>query len=398
MMSLQIFICAIACLSSALTIAIDVQELDNQILVTGEVTLPDCKLKEYSKWDKIMTMLENTHMRQNMLLQYVEEVKVELQTVKEDVWQLRENTKGSCSDCLESITTDFSKLLDSKCPPDNTLNNTNVENSIALNLNIEDRLQQIENLLNKKEEADQNESECGDKAQSKSVYTQKLNDVAELLLKAQSWIDQRQLPSGCEAAILFPMRSPKIYASVHPTEMSLKAFTFCVWTKVTEALEKTIVLSYGTKRNPYEIQLYLNRDSPVLVVGGDKNKIVANNTLQLGEWSHICGSWNSEDGEATLWVNAEKKIVAYELAQGYVIPDRGIFQLGQEKNGCCVGGGFDESISFSGKITGFNLWNYVLGYRDIENTIGESGCNIRGNVIGWGTTEIQPHGGAQYIY
>lgn len=204
--------------------------------------------------------------------------------------------------------------------------------------------------------------------------------------------------SGCEAGILFPMRSPKIYASVHPAEMSLHAFTFCVWTKVTEALEKTIVFSYGTKHNPYEIQLYVNRDSPVLVVGGDKNKIFANNTFLPGKWSQLCGTWDSDDGKTTLWVNGAIKTVTYELAQGHVIPDRGIFQLGQEKNGCCVGGGFDESLSFSGKITGFNLWDSVLSENDIVNTAGEFGCNVRGNVIGWGTTEIQPHGGALYVH
>nr|DBA26117.1 TPA: hypothetical protein GDO54_010415 [Pyxicephalus adspersus] len=369
-----------------------------QILLCAALfTLPDCKLKEFTRWDKMLTMLENSHMRQNMLLQYFEEIKVELQTVKEDLWQLGANTSGSCSDCLKNIKSDLSNLLESKCQPDNTLNN-NVDKSVALNQDIVDSLQRIENLLKEKEEAEQNQPECTDKGERDPVFTQKFDLLIEQFQKTQEWINQRQLPSGCDAAILFPMRSPKIYASVHPAEMSLQAFTFCVWTKVTEALEKTIVFSYGTKRNPYEIQLYLNRDTPVLVVGGDKNKVSANNTLQLGEWSHLCGTWNSEDGKTALWINGENKIVTYELAQGHAIPDRGIFQLGQEKNGCCVGGGFDESIAFSGKITGFNLWDSVLSEEDIVNTAGELGCNIRGNVIGWGTTEIQPHGGAQYIH
>ncbi|XP_018426842.1 PREDICTED: pentraxin-related protein PTX3 [Nanorana parkeri] len=402
MMPLQIIICAILCLSSALTIAVDVQELDNQILVTGEVTLPDCKLKEYTRWDKLMTMLENSHMRQNMLLQEFEEVKVALQTVKEDLWQM--NTTGSCSDCLKSITTDFSSLLDSKCHPDNTVNK-NAEKSIALNLDIADRLEGIENLLKKREDAEQDKPECPDILKN-SALVDKLDLLYGDFQNMQDWIHQRRLPSafvcsllfpGCDTAILFPMRSPKIYASVHPADMSLRAFTFCVWTKVTEALEKTIVISYGTKRNPYEIQLYFNRDSPVLVVGGDENKITANNTLVLGEWSHVCGTWKSEDGETTLWVNGEKRMVTYEVAQGHLIPGRGILQLGQEKNGCCVGGGFDESLSFSGKITAFNLWDAVLSDKAILNTTGESGCKMRGNVVGWGTTEIQPHGGAQYI-
>ncbi|PIO39636.1 hypothetical protein AB205_0126040, partial [Aquarana catesbeiana] len=193
MMALQIFFCAILCLPSALTIAVDVQELDNQILVTGEVTLPDCKLKEHTKWDKMMTMLENSHMRQNMLLQYFEEFKMELQIVKRELWQLGANTSGSCSDCLKSITTDFSSLLDSKCQPQNTLNK-NVEQSIAVNQDIADRLQRIENLLKKREEADQNNVEPAEEPQSDSVFAQTLDPVLQDLLQTQNLVNQSRLP------------------------------------------------------------------------------------------------------------------------------------------------------------------------------------------------------------
>ncbi|XP_069829955.1 pentraxin-related protein PTX3 [Dendropsophus ebraccatus] len=388
MMLIHLFVCTIWCLSSAITIAVQVQELDNQILVTGEVTLTECQIKDLSRWDKVMTMLENSHMRQNMLLQNLEEVKAELQTVKEDLSTAAENASGSCSDCLSSLASDFSKLLDSKCQPE-TAQSKNLEKSVALSLDLGERLERIENALRRWEDSARNKVECPDKAEELSE--------PNALDYLQEWVAQRQIPAGCDMAILFPMRSPKIYASVHPAAMVLEAFTFCVWTKVTEALDKTIVISYGTKRNPYEIQLYLTHDSPVLVVGGDQNKISADNVLETGKWSHLCGTWSSEDGKTTLWVNGENKATNYGLAQGHIIPDRGIFQLGQEKNGCCVGGGFDESLSFSGKITGFNLWDKVLNDEDIVKTLTDSDCSTRGNVIGWGTTEIQPHGGAQYF-
>ncbi|XP_073435095.1 pentraxin-related protein PTX3 [Dendrobates tinctorius] len=390
MMLLHLFACTIWCLSSALTIAstMQVQDLDNQILVTGEVTLTDCQIKDLSRWDKVMTMLENSQMRQNMLLQNFEEVKADLQTVKEDLGTAVENASGSCSDCLSSLTSDLARLLDSKCEPD-LASRKNGEKSVLLSLEIGERLERIENSLKRWEEAAQNKAECQEKGDN-VIYPGISLDLVD-------WINRRYIPSGCDAALLFPMRSPKIYASVHPADIKLQAFTFCVWIKVTEALEKTIIISYGTKRNPYEIQLYLNQESLVLVVGGDSNKISAENALQTGKWSHVCGTWNSDDGKATLWVNGENKATNYGLAQGHVIPDKGIFQIGQEKNGCCVGGGFDESLSFSGKITGFNLWDKVLSDEDILNTTANADCSIRGNVIGWGTTEIQPHGGAQYI-
>ncbi|KAG9494167.1 pentraxin-related protein PTX3 [Eleutherodactylus coqui] len=389
MMLLNLFACAIWCLSSAQTIAIQVQDFDNQILVAEEVTLPECQTKELTKWDKVMTMLENSQMRQNMLLENFEEVKAELQTLK-GLGTVAENTSGSCSDCLSSLTSGISGLMDSKCEPDVALTK-NVEKFVILSLDIGERLDRIENALKKWKDTAQNKAECPGKGDAEA-------DSDPLIQHLQGWINQRQIPSGCDAAILFPMRSPKIYASVHPASMALEAFTFCVWSKVTEALEKTIVISYGTKRNPYEIQLYLKQQSPVLVVGGEMSNISAENVLQTGKWSHLCGTWNSEDGKTTLWVNGENKATNYGLAQGHIIPDRGIFQIGQEKNGCCVGGGFDESLSFSGKITGFNLWDKVLTDEDIGKTLTDLDCSIRGNVIGWGTTEIQPHGGAQYIH
>lgn len=159
------------------------------------VTLPDCKLKEHTKWDKMMTMLENSHMRQNMLLQYFEEFKMELQIVKRELWQLGANTSGSCSDCLKSITTDFSSLLDSKCQPQNTLNK-NVEQSIAVNQDIADRLQRIENLLKKREEADQNNVEPAEEPQSDSVFAQTLDPVLQDLLQTQNLVNQSRLPAG----------------------------------------------------------------------------------------------------------------------------------------------------------------------------------------------------------
>ncbi|XP_068136944.1 pentraxin-related protein PTX3 [Hyperolius riggenbachi] len=394
MMPLPIIVCAIFCLSSALTIAIQEEHLDNQILVTGEVTLPDCKIKDFSRWDKVMTTLENSHMRQNMLIQYAEDMKMELEIVRTQVQLLEDKETESCSDCLNSVATNLTSLLDSKCQADNSKNQ---QKSVALSLDIANRLQRIENLLEKREEAEENKSDCLDKGSDDADKTQKLDLLIEFFQRAEDWIRKRQLPSGCDVAILFPMRSPKIYASVHPAEISLQALTFCVWTKVTEALDKTIVFSYGTKRNPYEIQLYFNQQSVVFVVGGDNNKISAD-VVEHGDWSHSCGTWNNEDGKSTLWINGQKKADSDGVAQGHVIPDKGIFQLGQEKNGCCVGGGFDESLAFSGKITGFNLWNSVLSDEKIIETGLDTCSSVRGNVIGWGTTEIQAHGGAQYIH
>lgn len=203
---------------------------------------------------------------------------------------------------------------------------------------------------------------------------------------------------GCETAILFPMRSKKIFGSVHPVRpMKLESFSACIWVKATDVLNKTILFSYGTKRNPYEIQLYLSHQSIVFVVGGEENKLVADTVVSLGRWTHLCSTWDSASGRVTLWVHGEQVATSVDVAAGHVVPEGGILQLGQEKNGCCVGGGFDETLSFSGRLTGFNIWDRVLSNEEIGESGGAESCHIRGNVVGWGVTEIQPHGGAQYV-
>ncbi|KAJ8410749.1 hypothetical protein AAFF_G00187060 [Aldrovandia affinis] len=183
--------------------------------------------------------------------------------------------------------------------------------------------------------------------------------------------------------------------------MGLRSFTVCMWAKVREALNKTVLFSYGTKRNPFEIQLLLSGQSALFTVGGEAHLVEARDVAQDGQWAHFCGSWSSEEGLTTLWVNGQKVASSAGVAEGHVLPDGGAMQLGQEKNGCCTfgfDGGFDPKLSFAGKMTGVNVWDRVLGEEEIfQNAQLEGSCSSRGNVVGWGVSEIIPHGGAQYI-
>uniref|UniRef100_A0A5F9D8W4 Pentraxin family member n=1 Tax=Oryctolagus cuniculus TaxID=9986 RepID=A0A5F9D8W4_RABIT len=214
------------------------------------------------------------------------------------------------------------------------------------------------------------------------------HDYELMYLNLDNEIDNGLHPTEerCETAILFPMRSKKIFGSVHPVRpMKLESFSACIWVKATDVLNKTILFSYGTKRNPYEIQLYLSHQSIVFVVGGEENKLVADTVVSLGRWTHLCSTWDSASGRVTLWVHGEQVATSVDVAAGHVVPEGGILQLGQEKNGCCVGGGFDETLSFSGRLTGFNIWDRVLSNEEIGESGGAESCHIRGNVVGWGT-------------
>ncbi|NWS59195.1 PTX3 protein, partial [Chunga burmeisteri] len=343
-------------------------EIEAPVLGTEETVSCDCQ-REHTEWDKVFIMLENSQMKENMMLQAIEEIpKVDLQTLKAELSQLTTNLAGTLAAAVEKVTSQVVSQIDQ-----------------AL-VRISDQAEEAKRL---------HESEQGKVLEHVLLLSHNMSSRLGLVF---IYLTIFLTFPGCETAILFPMRSKKIFGSVHPTAgMTLHSFTACIWIKVTEALDKTIVFSYGTKLNPYEIQLYLSWESVVLVVGGDQHKLAVKHVVVPGKWIHLCGAWSSENGSASLWVKGELAATASDIANAHTIPDGGILQIGQEKNGCCIGGGFDEALAFSGKLTGFNMWDRVLSAKEIAAQSGEDACSIRGNIVGWGVTEVLPYGGAQYI-
>ncbi|KAL1256261.1 hypothetical protein QQF64_011806, partial [Cirrhinus molitorella] len=62
-----------------------------------------CKSPAFTKWDKLFTMLENSQMKENMLLQYTDDIiKVELQSLREEMLQFVAQYGGSCASAVES--------------------------------------------------------------------------------------------------------------------------------------------------------------------------------------------------------------------------------------------------------------------------------------------------------
>ncbi|XP_054061570.1 pentraxin-related protein PTX3 [Rissa tridactyla] len=392
-------------------------EIEGPVLGTEETVSCDCQ-REHTEWDKLFIMLENSQMKENMMLQAMDEMlKVDLQTLKAELSQLTTNLAGTFTTTVEKVTSHIVSRVEQalvrnsdQAEEAKRLQESEqgkvLEHILLLSHNVSSRLGQLESAWLRRSEAVAQETAFqqdkfsptrGDNLILNSLWKELQQTRAELKA-SQKWAAQHLLPAGCETAILFPMRSKKIFGSVHPTAgMTLHSFTACIWIKVTEALDKTIVFSYGTKFNPYEIQLYLSRESVVLVVGSDQRKLAAKNVVVPGKWIHLCGAWSSENGSASLWVKGELTATALDIANAHTIPDGGILQIGQEKNGCCIGGGFDEALAFSGKLTGFNMWDRVLSAKEIAAQSGEDACSIRGNIIGWGVTEVLPYGGAQYV-
>lgn len=212
------------------------------------------------------------------------------------------------------------------------------------------------------------------------------------------------------------MRSRRIYTAVAPeVPLALSAFSVCMWVKPTTLSKKTVLLSYGDRRNPLEIQLLLAQTSALITVGGEAHLVEARGVVNPDEtpaWLHLCGTWESDHGLASLWADGRKVVTTSGVAQGHVLVDGGLLQLGQERNGCCPStqsnekrvpgfeGSFDPKLAFAGKMTGVNMWSRVLSAGEISQLALREGrgCGQRGNVVAWGVTEMVPHGGAQFVH
>ncbi|XP_068441338.1 pentraxin-related protein PTX3 [Clinocottus analis] len=416
-----------------------------------------CSSGDLSKWDKIFSMLENSQMRENMLIQYADDmIKVEMASLRGEMLRFVARYGTSCGVALESAGRKMASQMDGRIretverlkPRDPTsVAAADGGNSVWNPHHLEATLQQLLSAartqasrlakletscfsgpgvgmgLNAKPGsqlpdaggAGLREQEVTSQAMALDGVLSAMQQMSVELGEVQRSSKQRLLPAGCEMALLFPMRSRRIYTSVIPdVPLSVSSFTVCMWVKPTSVSNRTVLFSYGNRRNPYEIQLLLGQTSALFTVGGEAHLVEARDVVNPGgpsEWIHLCGAWSSEQGLASLWAAGKKVASTPGVAEGHVLPDGGSLQLGQERNGCCplspssgsgvtgFDGGFDPKMAFAGKMTGVNMWDRVLSEEEISQLALREGpgSNLRGNMVAWGVTEMVPHGGAQFI-
>uniref|UniRef100_A0A3Q2Y8M4 Pentraxin 3 n=1 Tax=Hippocampus comes TaxID=109280 RepID=A0A3Q2Y8M4_HIPCM len=408
-----------------------------------------CRSPDLTKWDKIFSMLENSQMRENMLLQYADDiVKVEMGSLRGEILRFVSQYGGSCGAAVETAGRRMALQLEGRLRESlerlkfGDYIPTADGNSVGSSNNLEAMLQQLLSATRSQAtRLGKLETSCfsnpgGVKATSPLPQGGRVDhreqevtshEVAlEAALYNINMIEEHQMIdsffgdlhyTGNEMAILFPMRSRRIYTSVIPdVPLSLSSFTVCLWVKPVTVSNKTVLLSYGNRRNPYEIQLLLSHTSALFTIGGETHLVEARGVVDPKgptEWLHLCGSWSSEQGLASLWAGGKKVASTPGVAEGHILPDGGSLQLGQERNGCCpltpsssgngVPGfeaGFDPKLAFAGTMTGVNMWDKVLPEEKISLLAlkeGQQGCEQRGNIVAWGVTEMVPHGGALFI-
>ncbi|KAJ4935728.1 hypothetical protein JOQ06_017256 [Pogonophryne albipinna] len=407
-----------------------------------------CSSRDLTKWDKLFSMLENSQMRENMMLQYADDIiKVEMGSLRGEMLRFVAQYGGSCGVAVETAGRRMALQLEGRLKETmerfKPRDQTSARNSAGTSDHLDERLQQllsatllqatrlakmehsclrngpragmgmdVKTVSKLPEAAGNQEQQVPSREGALDGFLAALQQTREELGEVLRSSRQRQLPAGCEMALLFPMRSRRIYTSVIPeVPLSISSFTVCMWVKPTAVSNRTVLFSYGNRRNPYEIQLLLGQSSALFTIGGEAHLVEARRVVSGSEWIHLCGAWTSQQGLATLWAGGKKVTSTPGVAEGHVIPDGGSLQLGQERNGCCpltpsggsgVAGfeeGFDPKLAFAGKMTGVNMWDRVLSEGEITQLALREGqgCEQRGNVVAWGATEMVPHGGAQFV-
>ncbi|XP_053176405.1 pentraxin-related protein PTX3 [Scomber japonicus] len=455
-----LLVCVCLALAYEDDIEVDYADTYYNEITDGETPEPTpsaapCSSPDLTKWDKMFSMLENSQMRETMLLQYADDiVKVEMGSLRGEMLRFVAQYGGSCGVAVETAGRRMAMQLEARlretleriksgdhtsaAAGGNSVGNSNTLEAMLQQLlsaarTQASRLAKLETScfsspgtgmgLNSKTRFQRPE---GGRAghQEQEVTSREVALEAALAQLQQTRMEleeglrssrQRYLPAGCEMALLFPMRSRRIYTSVVPdAPLSLSSFTVCLWFKPTTVSNKTVLFSYGNRRNPYEIQLLLGQTSAFFTIGGEAHLVEARGVVNPGgasEWIHLCGAWSSKQGLASLWAGGKKVTSTPGVAEGHVLPDGGSLQLGQERNGCCplspgsgngvpgFEGGFDPKLAFAGKMTGVNMWDRVLSEEEISHLALKEGqgCERRGNMVAWGVTEMVPHGGAQFI-
>lgn len=412
-------------------------EITEEDQVEGETPTPStepCKSPAFTKWDKLFTMLENSQMKENMLLQYTDDIiKVELQSLRGEMLQFVAQYGGSCASAVESLVrragtqteTRLQNVLDrvrEVSADQYTRHDKALQQLLAGSVNQAARLERLENGCMKL-------GGGGMASQAKSIQTRHLmqevtetenggrleKTLATLSSELQTIREQltlytrstfaNMLPSGCETGLLFPTRSSTAHVEVSAKKtFQTNAVTICLWVKPTQVLNKTVLFTYSTTSNAYELQLVLNGQSVFFTVNGEAHLVEASGTVQEGQWVHICGVWSSQQGLASLWVNGQQAASSPGVAEGHELRSKGSILLGQEYGRhfrhFSKPDTFDAEQAFTGKMTGVNMWDHVLDSKEISRQarLDGSACGIRGNVVAWGVSDIEPKGGVKLIY
>ncbi|XP_042887276.1 uncharacterized protein LOC122263045 [Penaeus japonicus] len=155
----------------------------------------------------------------------------------------------------------------------------------------------------------------------------------------------------------------------------------CTWLKVTYFREKTYVYSYATSdKNNNELNMGIKEHSVLIAIAGKYVSEPANQSYVPDVWYHSCFVIHNES--LSIYIDGEKRVTKSRASRGILL--NGSLVLGQETD--LVLGGFNEQQSFSGVLTGFNLYNRSLTDGEVASLAGCAGKVPEGDLVAWSRT------------
>ncbi|KAM3863920.1 pentraxin-4 [Diretmus argenteus] len=218
-----------------------------------------------------------------------------------------------------------------------------------------------------------------------------------------------------DSMLFFPSSSVENYVTFSLSFPNLPELSVCLWLRVDDGHVGTL-LSYATADNDNQLVLYgrdssassssplsllsspaysasssrsnpsyssssSSRSSPTLdfVVGDPVYRRLPAASLLDGRWHHLCVLWSSIQGR--FWHYTDRRLTSSgsNFQKGWEVPGGGSVVLGQEQD--VVGGGFDPTEGFAGRMAGLRVWDRVLSPMEVKG-VAEGRGVPRGVVLG----------------
>ncbi|XP_055965554.1 mucosal pentraxin [Sorex fumeus] len=183
-------------------------------------------------------------------------------------------------------------------------------------------------------------------------------------------------------ALIFPRESTTDYVVLTPQQQKpLYNFTLCM--KASTDLKRDYsLLSYATRSHSNALLLFMMKSGDYSLTIGNSEIFFSAPRSSKGP-THVCVSWESATGIATLWVDGRPQ-GRKGVHRGYVVGADAKIILGQEQDS--FGGGFDANQSLVGEVWDVHLWDRII---PVEH-MGLSWQN--GNLLDWHSLTFQSSG------
>ncbi|XP_055965549.1 mucosal pentraxin-like [Sorex fumeus] len=183
-------------------------------------------------------------------------------------------------------------------------------------------------------------------------------------------------------SLLFPRESATDYVLLTPQQQKpLHNFTLCM--KAFSDLPRGYSLfSYATRSHSNALLLHVNRPGEFSLSIGDSEIVFRTTQSWLGAF-HVCVSWESSTGIATLWVDGRPQ-GRKGVSKGYVLEGEASIILGQDQDS--FGGGFNAKQSLVGEVWDVHLWDRIIPMK-------RTGPSLQnGNLLDWHSLTFQSFG------